>query len=104
MLCRVNVLKKIEKGQRKFPYHRPASVTSSYDFIKARLHHGCFLKYVSTFFGTAISQNSERLYLRNPYLFGKPNNYCCGRAVQGQIPKCIPRNIETLSQKTGNIS
>ena len=66
---------------------------------------GRFPKYVPTFFRYShFTNSSERLHVRNLYLFGKPTNYHCVRAVEGQMPKSARRNIETLFQKTGNIS
>ena len=49
------------------------------------------------FFGTAISKNSsERVRARRLYLFSKTDNYCCGRAVEGQLLKFIGRNTVTF--------
>ena len=75
----------IEKAQEKCPCLSPASVKLPYDFIKQRLHHGRFPKYVPAFFSGQLFHSSERRQKSNLYLF-KSNNYCCGRAVKkGQL-------------------
>ena len=58
-------------------YHMPLSNKAITDVFQIPL-----------FLETAISKNSfERLHVRNLYLLSEANNYCCGRAVQGELSK-----------------
>ena len=68
VLCRVNVLKNSEKVRRKCSCPSLPSVSLSYDSIKARLHHGHFRNYITTFFR---------------------EKYYCGRAVQHTVPLTV---------------
>ena len=94
MLYKVNVVKKMERDEGKYPCWRPASVISPYKLIKTRIHNERFPKYVPTFFPDSYFTKQLWATVRNLYLFSKPNN-CYGRAVQGQLSKFIWRNTVT---------
>ena len=78
----VNILKQIKKSQEKCPCWRSALVTLPCDFIKMRLYHRRFPKYVSSFFRDSYFKNiSEQVHVSSLHLLSELNNYCCGRDV-----------------------
>ena len=59
-----------------------------YNFNKRDSTRNIFGNISRLFFETAISQKSfERLLVRNLYLSSQLKNYCCGRALKGQVSK-----------------